>query len=79
MWQWGRNVDAVKVYPSGGLIYQKVSHREIMPISMSLRQLAKGNAVLVPIDQLGFFLSSVEVIQENIQGPNRGNPMIARK
>jgi hypothetical protein len=60
---WSR-VDAVKLYPSGGLIYQKVPITSCLLVPIAVRQFMKDKAVCIKLSDLHLFRVALAAVLE---------------
>jgi hypothetical protein len=56
-------VQAVRIYPSGGLICQKVHPVNVLGVPRAVRQLLTGEAVYVDLKDLHVFLVALEAVE----------------
>lgn len=63
-------VVAVRIYPSGGLICQKVSITECMSVPKAIHLLSTGKPICLNLDDLENFLVALESV--NLHLSNKG-------
>ncbi len=63
MKMWGK-VDAVKIYPSGGLIYQAANHGNTMNVPVAVREFVNDRPALIAIENIAAFQVALAAVQE---------------
>lgn len=57
-------IDAVRIYPGGGLIYANVRYNQLLSVREALKQIKAGKAVLIALDDLYTFRVVQQITSE---------------